>query len=136
MTPSPVATLSAVTHRYGETVALDDITLDVPAGCMAGLIGPDGVGKSTLLALLAGVRRLQTGDVQVLGGDLRNRRHLRACNHRIAYMPQGLGRNLYPTLSVTENLDFFGRLFAQSQAERAARIADLLLATGLDPFPD
>jgi len=136
MIPSPVATLSAVTHRYGGTAALDDITLDVPAGCMAGLIGPDGVGKSTLLALLAGVRRLQTGDVQVLDGDVRDRRHLRACNHRIAYMPQGLGRNLYPTLSVTENLDFFGRLFAQSQAERAARIADLLRATGLDPFPD
>ncbi|GAW34905.1 putative ABC transporter ATP-binding protein YbhF [Roseovarius sp. A-2] len=136
MIPSPVATLSAVTHRYGGTAALDDITLDVPAGCMAGLIGPDGVGKSTLLALLAGVRRLQTGDLRVLNGDVRDRRHLRACNHRIAYMPQGLGRNLYPTLSVTENLDFFGRLFAQPQAERAARIADLLRATGLDPFPD
>ena len=85
---------------------------------MAGLIGPDSVGKSTLLALLAGVRRLQTGDVQVLGGDSRDRKHLRACNHRIAYRPQGLGRTLYPTLSVTENLNFFGRLFARSQVKR------------------
>ncbi|WP_138934423.1 ribosome-associated ATPase/putative transporter RbbA [Roseovarius arcticus] len=136
MTASSVATLSAVTHRYGQIAALDDVTLDIPAGCMAGLIGPDGVGKSTLLALVAGVRRLQTGNVRVLDGDIRDRRHLKACNHRVAYMPQGLGRNLYPTLTVAENLDFFGRLFAQSQAERQARIADLLSATGLDPFPD
>ncbi len=51
-------------------------------------------------------------------------------------MPQGLGRNLYPTLTVFENLDFFGRLFGQNEAERRARIADLLKATGLDPFAD
>jgi ribosome-dependent ATPase len=136
MIPSLIATLSAVTHRYGSNAALDDVTLSIPAGCMAGLIGPDGVGKSTLLALVAGVRKLQTGDVQVLDGDIRDRRHLKVCNQRIAYMPQGLGRNLYPTLTVNENLDFFGRLFAQPQSERRARIADLLQATGLDPFMD
>jgi ribosome-dependent ATPase len=136
MSAASVATLAAVTHRYGQSAALAGVTLDIPAGCMAGLIGPDGVGKSTLLALVAGVRRLQTGDVCVLGGDIRDRTHLAECNCRIAYMPQGLGRNLYPTLTVTENLDFFGRLFAQGEAERRARIADLLQATGLDPFPD
>ena len=136
MTTPPVASLSSVTHRYGATRALANVSLDIPAGCMAGLIGPDGVGKSTLLALISGVRRLQTGRASVLGGDITERGHLRACNHRIAYMPQGLGRNLYPTLSVTENLDFFGRLFGQSASERRARINDLLKATGLDPFPD
>ncbi|WP_299788417.1 ribosome-associated ATPase/putative transporter RbbA [uncultured Marivita sp.] len=133
---SSVVSLSGVTHRYGEIAALENVSLDVPAGCMAGLIGPDGVGKSTLLALSAGVRRFQTGDLQVLGGDIRSPHHRKACTHRIAYMPQGLGRNLYPTLTVAENLDFFGRLFAQPAAERRARIADLLQATGLDPFPD
>jgi ribosome-dependent ATPase len=51
-------------------------------------------------------------------------------------MPQGLGRNLYPTLSVFENIDFFGRLFGQSASERRARITELLTATGLDPFED
>jgi ribosome-dependent ATPase len=136
MTQPSVAQLSAITHHYGAVVALDDVTIDIPGGCMAGLIGPDGVGKSTMLALVSGVRRLQTGSAQVLGGDITNRRHLRACNHRIAYMPQGLGRNLYPTLTVYENLDFFGRLFGQSKAERDVRIPDLLRATGLDPFPD
>lgn len=134
MTRRLVAHASQVTHRYGATAALDDVTLEIPGGCMTGLIGPDGVGKSTLLALLAGVRRLQTGSMSVLGGDIRDRAHLRTCNQRIAYMPQGLGRNLYPTLSVFENLDFFGRLFGQSAEERRVRIADLLQATGLDPF--
>ena len=51
-------------------------------------------------------------------------------------MPQGLGRNLYPTLSVRENVDFFGRLFGESQGERDRRIAELLEATGLAPFAD
>ena len=51
-------------------------------------------------------------------------------------MPQGLGRNLYPTLTVFENLDFFGRLFDQPRSEREWRIKDLLASTGLDPFPD
>jgi len=132
----PVVRLQGVSHRYGKTVALDGVTLQIPAGCMAGLIGPDGVGKSTLLALAGGVRRLQTGQLTVLGGDMARAQHRAACAARIAYMPQGLGRNLYPTLSVRENLEFFGRLFGQGAAERAARIEMLLEATGLAPFPD
>ncbi|MBB4016029.1 ribosome-dependent ATPase [Chelatococcus caeni] len=131
-----VVTLRGVTHRYGKVHALDDVSLSIPAGCMAGLIGPDGVGKSTLLALAAGVRRIQEGEVRVLGGDMADAGHRRASGARIAYMPQGLGRNLYPTLSVYENLDFFGRLFGQGTEERETRIAELLAATGLDPFPD
>ena len=134
--PGFAADVAGLSHRYKKTIALDDVTLAIPAGCMAGLIGPDGVGKSTLLALVAGVRRIQAGSVHALGGDMRERAHRQACHNRIAYMPQGLGRNLYPTLSVFENLDFFGRLFGQPQAERAARIAALLAATGLAPFPD
>lgn len=136
MTTDPIVELSGVTHLYGPIAALDDVSLQIPSGCMAGLIGPDGVGKSTLLALVAGVRRLQSGNLQVLDGDISAPQHRKTCNHRIAYMPQGLGRNLYPTLTVAENLDFFGRLFAQPVEERQARIADLLEATGLDPFPD
>ncbi|MDP3340834.1 ribosome-associated ATPase/putative transporter RbbA [Frigidibacter sp.] len=132
----PAARLTGVSHDYGRTRALDDVALDIPAGCMAGLIGPDGVGKSTLLALVAGVRRLQKGRITVLGGDMATARSRRANAPRIAYMPQGLGRNLYPTLTVRENLDFFGLLFGQGAAERNARIAMLLKATGLDPFPD
>ena len=129
-----VAELVNVSHIYGKARALDGVSLALPAGKMIGLIGPDGVGKSTLLALVSGVRRIQTGEVRALGGDMRDRVHRAACAARIAYMPQGLGRNLYPTLSVFENIDFFGRLFGQGAAERAARIAELLEATGLSPF--
>jgi ribosome-dependent ATPase len=132
----PVAQLDAVTHRYGATVALDDVSVAIPAGRMVGLIGPDGVGKSTLLGLVAGVRRLQTGEATTLGGPMRAAAHRRAVCARIAFMPQGLGRNLYPTLSVTENVDFFARLFGQGASERAARIDDLLHGTGLSTFAD
>jgi ribosome-dependent ATPase len=130
------ATVRRLSHRYGRTVALDDVTLEIPAHCMVGLIGPDGVGKSTLLALISGVRRIQEGEVFALDGDMRDPEHRRSSLPRIAYMPQGLGRNLYSTLTVFENLDFFGRLFDQSKPEREWRIQELLAATGLDPFPD
>ncbi len=136
MTEGMVARIERVTHRYGKTIALNDLTLEIPAHCMAGLIGPDGVGKSTLLALISGVRKIQSGEVVVLDGNMADERHRRASYGRIAYMPQGLGRNLYPTLSVFDNIDFFGRLFGQGAAERRARIDELLKATGLDPFAD
>jgi ribosome-dependent ATPase len=134
MTDAVVASLVQVSHHYGSRAALDDITLDVPARRMIGVIGPDGVGKSTMLALISGVRKIQDGHVTVLGGDMANVRHRTQSCGRIAYMPQGLGRNLYPTLSVFENIDFFGRLFGQSKQERRQRIDELLKATGLDPF--
>lgn len=132
----PVARLQGVSLRYGGAVALDDVSLDLPAGCMVGVIGPDGVGKSSLFALVAGARRRQAGRIEVLGGDMSDAEHRVAVQPRIAYMPQGLGKNLYPTLSVSENVDFFGGLFGLSGAERRGRIAALLESTGLAPFAD
>ncbi|MGB1263592.1 MAG: ribosome-associated ATPase/putative transporter RbbA [Cognaticolwellia sp.] len=129
-----VASLHATTHVYGKASALDNVTLELPAGQMLGLIGPDGVGKSTLLGLLSGARKTQQGKVEVLGGDMGLQEHREKVFGRIAYMPQGLGKNLYQELSVFENLDFFGRLFGHSARERAIRIERLLKATGLDPF--
>lgn len=131
-----VARLTGVSLRYGKTQALRDVTLDIPAGVMVGLIGPDGVGKSSLLSLVSGVHAMQRGEVEVLGGNIASRRHRDSLCPRIAYMPQGLGKNLYPTLSVTENVDFFARLFGQDRDERKHRIDDLLRRTGLSPFPD
>ena len=84
MTQDAAAKLNGVSHHYGATVALDHVTLTIPSGCMAGLIGPDGVGKSTLLALVAGVRRIQTGKVIALGGDMKDARHRQASIPRIA----------------------------------------------------
>jgi ribosome-dependent ATPase len=134
MTDSVVAKIEHVSHRYGKSVALDDVTIDIPASRMIGMIGPDGVGKSTLLALIAGVRIIQQGHVKVFDGDMADKAFRIAQGGRIAYMPQGLGRNLYPTLSVFENIDFHGRLFGQSEAERRRHIDELFKATSLDPF--
>ena len=133
---TPVIHIQAVSLRYGNTLALADLSLDIPSGQRVGLIGPDGVGKSSLMALITGARVMQQGHIEVLGGDIADTAHRRAVCPRIAYMPQGLGKNLYDTLSVFENVDFFGRLFGQLEAERQQRIGELLASTGLEPFRD
>ncbi|WP_333685161.1 ATP-binding cassette domain-containing protein, partial [Pontibaca methylaminivorans] len=130
----PVARLEGVSHRYGKVTALKDISLALPAGRMIGLIGPDGVGKSTLMGLIAGAKRLQAGRITCLDGDMASARHREAMGNRLAFMPQGLGKNLYHDLSVRENLEFFGKLFGLARAERSTRIERLTRATGLFPF--
>lgn len=129
-----VAEVTGLTHVYGKTLALDNVSLQIPSGKTLGLIGPDGVGKSTLLGLLSGARKLQTGAVSVLDGNMACTKHRNTVCTRIAYMPQGLGKNLYQELSVHENLDFFGKLYGQSRRERKARIERLTTATGLVSF--
>lgn len=135
-TSPPVARLDNVGQRFGTTVALRDISLAIPARRMVGLIGPDGVGKSSLLSLIAGARAIEQGNVMVLDGDMRDVHHRREVCPKIAWMPQGLGKNLYHTLSVYENVDFFARLFGHDKAERESRINELLQSTGLAPFRD
>jgi ribosome-dependent ATPase len=131
-----VASVKGVSQRYGKAIALDGVELDFPAQKMIGLIGPDGVGKSTLLGIIAGVRRIQIGNVTVLGGNIADARFRNSVSSRVAYLPQGLGKNLYPTLSIFENIDFFGRLFGQSREEREWRINELFASTDLTPFRD
>ncbi len=135
-TTAIAAELRSVNHRYGGTTALQNVSVTVPSGCRVGLIGPDGVGKSTLQALIAGVRRIQTGQVVVMGSDMANPKRRAEASARLAYVPQGLGRSLYPTLSVYENVDFRGRLFGISRKERQWRIEELLRSTGLHAFVD
>ncbi len=130
------ARIEGVTQLYGPAVALDAVTIEIPGGCVAGFIGPDGVGKSTLLAIVAGARKIQSGRAFVLDGDVADSAHRAMICPRIAYMPQGLGKNLYADLSVRENIEFFGRLFGHGRSERNARIAELLDSTGLAPFSD
>lgn len=125
---------TTLSHRYKGVPALDRVSLQVPAGVTVGLIGPDGVGKSTFMGLVAGARKLQVGGLEVLGGDMASIKHRTAVCPRIAYMPQGLGKNLYADLSIAENLDFFGKLFGQPRRERQERIERLTEATGLRPF--
>lgn len=125
------ARLSGVRHAYGKTLALDDVSVAIAAGEALVVIGPDGVGKSTLLALIAGAKRIQQGTVETLGRDLSNERARAAVQPRIAFMPQGLGRNLYASLSVRENIDYFADLFGGAPPQR---IDALMEALGLAPF--
>ncbi|MFA3916810.1 ribosome-associated ATPase/putative transporter RbbA [Ruegeria hyattellae] len=133
---APALRIAGVTHRYRKHIALDNVSLDLPTGQLIGFIGPDGVGKSTLLSLITGAKKLQSGSIDVLGGLIDNPAHRHRICPAIAFMPQGLGRNLYAELSVRENLEFFSRLFGQGREERQIRIAALLAATGLLPFED
>ena len=128
--------LCDVSHRYGKVRAVDQISLDIPAGQTVGFIGPDGVGKSTALALISGARKVQDGVVETLGGSMADDTHRNSVLPKIAYMPQGLGKNLYMDLTVRENLEFFGRLFGQGKRERDARITRLVKATGLSLFTE
>jgi ribosome-dependent ATPase len=130
----PVVKVEKLSQRYGKAVALADVDLEIPPNKMIGLIGPDGVGKSTLLGIVAGVRKMQGGKATVLGGNIDDAKFRTAVSSRIAYLPQGLGKNLYPTLSLFENADFFGRLFGQSREEREHRITELFAATDLISF--
>jgi ribosome-dependent ATPase len=131
-----IGRLEGVTQIYRKVAALDNISLALPAGILVGLIGPDGVGKSSLLSIIAGARQIQSGEVHLLNGDMRDASHRARVCPRIAYLPQGLGKNLYPDLSVQENIAFFSQLFRQSRDERQFRSAELLNATGLAPFAD
>jgi ribosome-dependent ATPase len=133
--PAWAARVSRVQLQYKKTIALKNVSLEIPAGELIGFIGPDGVGKSSLLSLIAGSRKIQSGSVETLGGNMADADHRRRVCSRIAYMPQGLGRNLYPSLSVFENADFFGRLFGLDANTRKQRIAELLQAVGLGEFP-
>ena len=136
MSNHAVVSVKNVSFNYKKVSAIEHLSVDFPSGIITGMIGPDGVGKSTLLSLISGARTIQSGEVIVLGGDMRNREIRETICPRIAYMPQGLGKNLYPTLSVEENLQFFGRLFGHDETERRRRIDDLTKSTGLYPFLD
>ncbi|AIC23151.1 MULTISPECIES: ribosome-associated ATPase/putative transporter RbbA [Pseudomonas] len=127
---------TGINHRYGSQQALADLTFSLPAGTRCGLIGPDGAGKSSLLGLIAGVKKLQQGQLQVLGGSIEQRRHRNSLYARIAFMPQGLGGNLYPELSIQENIRFFATLFGLSKSQCEQRMHNLLLATDLLRFAE
>ncbi|WP_040975404.1 ribosome-associated ATPase/putative transporter RbbA [Necropsobacter massiliensis] len=128
--------VTELSHSYGKTQALDRVSLQIPRGVSVGLIGPDGVGKSTLLSLIAGVKVLQQGTIKVFDKDVSDKTQRDSLSYQVAFMPQGLGKNLYPTLSIYENIEFHARLFGLAKDYRNARIQRLLNATGLLPFAE
>jgi ABC-type multidrug transport system ATPase subunit len=117
----PAVSISALGKRFGDVVALDDITFDVRAGELFGLIGPDGAGKTTLFRLLTTVQLPDSGSATVLGLDIV--KQYRAIRSRIGYMP---GRfSLYADLSVEENLRFFASVFGTTPEEGQQLIAPI-----------
>lgn len=132
---TPIVRLQDVSMFYKKCEALHKLTLDIPSHTLVGLIGPDGVGKSSLLSLITGAHKMTPyGNLLVLGGDMRDKSHRTRVCPKIAYMPQGLGKNLYFTLTVEENLQFFAKLFGHDAAECRRRIDRLTKSTGLYPF--
>jgi ABC-2 type transport system ATP-binding protein len=122
---------SFVVKEAGRTVhALDDVSLEIAAGSLTALVGPDGSGKTTLLRLAAGLLQPDSGTLSVLGLDVV--RDPQSVQDRISYMPQRFG--LYDDLSVQENLDLYADLHGVGAAERSARYLRLLAMTDLADF--
>jgi ribosome-dependent ATPase len=129
-----VLKVNNLSHYYGQQCVLHNISLFLPKGATLGVIGPDGAGKSTLLSLISGIKSIQRGTIVALGADLGRALDRTAIQSEVAFMPQGLGRKLYPTLSVFENVDFSARVHKINSVHRAKRIFELLEATGLGRF--
>ncbi len=125
--PEPVVAMQAVTRRFGQTVAVEDIDLVVPAGLIVGLIGPSGAGKTTTIRLLTGALSPSAGTIRVLGED--PRRLTRRSRARIGYMPQLPSVN--PELSADENVDFAASLFGLVWPRRRRRVREVLELVGL-----
>ncbi|MDE3042390.1 MAG: ABC transporter ATP-binding protein [Nitrospirota bacterium] len=133
---SPIVRVSQFVKRYKKHVAVQAVDLAVRRGEMYGLIGPDGAGKSSLMKAIAGVLSYEGGEVEVFGIKVDSERAAERIKYKIGFLPQGLGLNLYPDLSVEENIDFFARLRLVSEKELAERKARLLAMTRLDRFRD
>jgi ABC-2 type transport system ATP-binding protein len=117
-------------------MAVQGIDLSVRQGEIYGLIGPDGAGKSSLMKVIAGVLSYEAGAVEVFGVKVDSEPAAEKIKHRLGFLPQGLGLNLYPELSVEENVDFFARLRLVLERDLADRKARLLAMTRLDRFRD
>ena len=130
----PIVRVLGFEKRYKTRVAAQGVDLIVQPGEIYGLIGPDGAGKSSLMKAIAGVLAYEGGSVEVLGITVDSERAAERIKHRIGFLPQGLGHNLYPELSVEENVDFFARLRLLPEDALAARKARLLAMTRLDRF--
>ena len=136
LAPAPVIRLQGFGKRYRRQAAVAGVDLEVRRGELYGLIGPDGAGKSSLMKAVAGVLAFEEGAIEVFGTRIDSEAAAERVKGRLGFMPQGLGLNLYPELSVAENIDFFASLRGVPAGELAARKAKLLAMTRLDRFAD
>lgn len=120
--------------HYGKVPAVSGLDLTVRSGEVFGLIGPDGAGKSSFMKAVAGVLTFDGGSLKVFGTELDTDAAAESIKDRLGLMPQGLGQNLYPELSIEENVDFFARLRLVPHAEAADRKKRLFGITRLEKF--
>jgi len=124
--------LSGLTRHFGDNVAVDGLTLEVQAGELFGIVGPDGAGKTTTLRMLAGVLRPTSGEGIIHGVDVV--KDPEGVKPFIAYMSQQFG--LYTDLTVRENIDFYADLYRVPRSERPARMERLFAFSNLGPFQE
>src|SRR5579884_507070 len=119
-----------LTRRFGVLTAVDHLNLDIAAGEIFGLVGPDGAGKTTTLRLLCGLMDATEGSATVAGHDVA--REPDKVKDQIGYMAQRFG--LYSDLTVDENMAFYADLFGVAGAERDRLLRQLLAMTRMEPF--
>ncbi len=130
----PAIRIRGFIKRYGRNEAVRGVDLTAERGQLYGIIGPDGAGKSSLMKAVAGVLAHNGGDVEVLGVTVDSELSAESVKARIGFMPQGLGLNLYPDLSVDENIDFFGHIRLVGKDLIEERKKTLLAVTRLERF--
>ncbi|MCW5797135.1 MAG: putative multidrug ABC transporter ATP-binding protein YbhF [Nitrospira sp.] len=132
--PDVVVRVSGFVKRYKQHLAVNGLDFTVHRGEIYGLIGPDGAGKSSVMKAIAGVLGYEGGTAEVFETLLDSEQAAEQVKRRIGFLPQGLGLNLYPELSVEENIDFFAKLRLVPEADLRERKARLLAITRLDRF--
>lgn len=131
-----IVTVEHFQKNYRHVAAVSDVSLTIRRGEIHGLIGPDGAGKSSLLKAVAGVLAFDGGTIRVFDTVVDSEAAAERIKSRIGFMPQGLGQNLYPDLSVEENVDFFARLRLVPPTDLKERKELLLEMTHLAAFRD
>ena len=116
-----------IRHRFGDTVAVDGVDLQVPAGTVFGLLGPNGAGKTTTIRMITTLLPTPPGTITVFGVDVA--RHKLAARRLIGYVPQQLSADA--ALTGRENVELFARLFDVPRARRRAVVEAALTAAGL-----
>ena len=133
---APIVRVAGFVKRYKKHMAVQGVDVEIRKGEIYGLIGPDGSGKSSLMKAIAGVLTYDEGTVEVFRTLVDSERAAEQVKQRIGFLPQGLGLNLSPDLSVEENIDFFARLRLVPEQDLMERKTKLLAMTRLDKFRD